>query len=232
MSLQRTTCCGRCYFQRQCYVDGTATPDVIQFSATPGDPTTRFGVSAPQGITLTTTSITVTLNSVDVWRAPTCDRTNTEWNITVEMDYSATTDYPGGFQTNCRCDDNGTYVDIPTWTGTASWTGTMVYTCLDDDTVTPGTINWENQTAPRYNLNDDIDYSSCAGTIDPPNPAITMDLHFSNAPYSWNPGATDCTSLKTKYFDAVFQFQLQQNGGCTTTTYGTPAELTVRFGWS
>lgn len=231
MTLHRTCCCGRCAFLVSCYTAGTAVPDVIQFSETNGDPTARAFLTPPDGITIDTDSITVTLNSVDVYRAPTNDRTITEWNITVEIDYAADTDYPGGFETDCRCDDGGVYSDIPPWTGVATFTGNMVYICTDDDTISSGTFNWEDQTAPRYNLNDDI-VGCSSGTLDPPDPAITMDLKLTNGSSNWDPGATGCADLTTKYYDAVFNFELQQNGGCATTTYGTAATLTIRFGWS
>ena len=230
MSLQRTCCCGRCAYQRNCFTSAAAVPDVIQFSATTGDPAVRYLLSAPNGITLYTSTISVTFNSSSVTRPGTNDRTVTTWDVTVEIDYQADLTYPGGFQTNCRCDDNGTYSDIPAWSDTISWNGVIEYVCLDDDTVTAGSFGWQG-SAPRYNLNDDLP-ACAAGTQDPPNPPITIDLALTNGSTNWEPGATDCTSLLTKYYDAVFQFELQQNGGCQTTTYGTPAELTIRFGWS
>jgi hypothetical protein len=230
MTLAQTCCCGRCSYIATCYSAGTGVPDVIQFSETNGDPIPSAFLSPPKGITIDTDTITVTLNSASAVRSG-GDRTVTTWNITVDINYEANTEYPGGFETDCRCDDDGTYSDIPAWSGTATFTGNMVYVCLDDDSISAGTFNWANQTAPRYNLNTDI--GTCpSGTLDPPDPTIRMDLKLTNASTNWEPGSTDCTSLATKYYDAVFNFELQNNGGCKTTTYGAAATLTIRFGWS
>lgn len=234
MSLQRTCCCvdTGCALFSSCDSSGDASPDVLQFSCTSGDPTARFGLNPPLGIVLDTGSASVTFVSGSATRNAANNGTIVEWEVLVELGYQAGVTYPGGFETDCRCDDNGTYSSIPVWIDIIEWTGTMQLICLDGS-ESSATFNWENQTAPRYDLNQDIGNACGTGvTLDPPNPAITIDLKLTQASPIWDVGATSCSDLLTKYRDATFEFELQQNGGCNTTTYGTAAEMTIRFGWS
>lgn len=239
MSVQRTCCCvdTGCALFSSCDDSGDASPDVLQFSCTSGDPAARGFFNPPSGIVLDTSSAAVTFVSGSAARNAANNGTIVEWEVLVELDYQAGTTYPGGFETDCRCDSNGTYSSIPAWSGIIEWTGTLQLICLDGS-ESSATFDWAQNssgvpTPPRYDLNQDIGSACGAGvTLDPPNPAITIDLKLTQPSVIWDVGATSCSDLLTKYRDATFEFELQQNGGCSTTTYGTAAEMTIRFGWS
>ena len=210
---------------------------MIQFSCTNGEVYARPFFNPPTGISIYTSTVNVTFLSNTVYRPATNDRTVTTWTIKVEIDYQADTTYPGGFELDCRCDVGGSYFDIPTWSNTMEFIGTMMYICLDDNTITNGTFNWAPNsvgapTPPVYDLNGDIGSCPRGGTLDPPNPNLLMQLRLINGSTNWDPGATDCSGLLTSYYDARFNFEILQSGGCDTGSYGTPAELTIRFGWT
>ena len=235
MSVQRTCCCvdTGCALFSSCDSSGDASPDVLQFSCTSGDPAARFLLNPPAGILLDTSSAAVTFISGSAARNAANDGTIVEWEVLVELDYQASTTDGPAFGQNCNCEDSGgNKSSIPTWSDTIEWTGTLQLICLDGQ-ESSATFNWENQTAPRYDLNQDIGNACGAGvTLNAPSPAITIDLKLTQPSVIWNVGATSCSDLLTKYRDATFEYELQQNGGCNTTTYGAAAEMTIRFGWS
>lgn len=229
MSLFRSCCCSGCQALDACGVQS----DVVQFSTSGNDPTyPPIGGNPVTGVTLSSSSVSMTQTGGSISRSNTpTARTIVTWNCDIEIDYTFTPDYAGGFETDCACFDGSTFSDLPSYSGTAQFSVEFQYVCIDANDG--GTISIPQNT--YYIFGDDyVDCDRPLTTKPPVNgPEFLVDM--SNAG-NWTQSVDECGDVTSSYFDAELNFKLTSTGDCGTTTtpgteYSDPLTLTVRLGF-
>ncbi len=237
MTNTRFCCCGGCKGLVSCGVSA----DIVQFSTTG---TTARDNSPPfsdvaKGITLDVSSVSVTQTGGSITRFGGNEPgTTVDWDVSVSIDYTFSSEYGGGFGTDCACLDGSTFSDLPAYSGTATITGKLRFVCSDDDPPLPpnsGSLNWEPQSAPSYDIG--ADYANCTtGTTKPPVNGPYLQLSFENQPSPHSPDIATCSEIVSDgYYDAEFSFAIGGTGNCKasagTSEYNDPITLTMRLGF-
>lgn len=233
MTRTRICCDGGCKALSHCNV----ASDVIQFSTT--GTTAKGSTSSAKGITLDVASVSVTQTGGSITRflSDGCG-TTVDWDVSVSIDYTFASEWAGGFETDCACFDGSAFSDLPAYSGTATITGKLRFVCSDDDpplAPNTGSLNWEPQAAPSYNIG--ADYSDCdTGTTRPPVNGPDLVLEFENRPIPYAPDIATCSEIISNgYFDAEFSFSIPDTGDCKASSgaseYNNPITLTMRLGF-
>ena len=233
MTRTRICCDEGCKALSHCNV----ASDVIQFSTT--GTTAKGGTNSAKGITLDVSyvSVTQTGGSITRFLSNGCG-TIVDWDVSVSIDYTFASEWAGGFESDCSCVDGSTVTDLPAYSGTATITGKLRFVCSDDDpplAPNTGSLNWEPQSAPSYDIG--ADYSDCdTGTTRPPVNGPDLVLEFENRPSPYAPDIATCSEIVSDgYFDAEFSFSIADTGDCKasagTSEYNDPITLTMRLGF-
>ena len=227
MSLQRSCCCSGCQALYACDVQA----DVIQFSTSGNDPTYSGVINPVTGVTLSASSVSVTQTGGAIVRNVGNDRTVATWNCDLEIDYTYTPAFAGGFETDCACFDGSSFSDLPAYSGTAQFSVVFEYVCVDADDG--GTISIPVDVS--YNFGDDHVNCDRPLTTKPPINGPSFVVSMANSG-DWTQAVDECGDVASSYFDSEVKFQLTATGDCGTTTtpgteYSDPLTLTVRLGF-
>ena len=229
MSLQRACCCSGCVALYACNIDS----DVVQFSTTGNDPTYSVFLNPVTGVVLSAGTGSVTQTGGTITRSLTNDRTIVTWIADIEIDYTYTPQFYGGFETDCACLNGTTYSDLPAYSGTATFSPTFQYVCLDSTDGGSMSI----PISVYYDFG--ADYVNCdrPATTKPPINGPDFNLQLANSSLAWTQSGSDCGDAASSYFDAELNFELTSTGDCGTTTtpgteYSDPLTLTIRLGFS
>ena len=233
MTRTRICCDKGCKALSHCNV----ASDVIQFSTT--GTTAKGSTSSAKGITLDVSSVSVTQTGGSITRflSDGCG-TIVDWDVSISIDYTFVSEWAGGFETDCACLDGSTFSNLPAYSGTATITGKMRFVCSDNDpplAPNTGSLNWEPQAAPSYNIG--ADYNNCdTGTTRPPVGGPDLVLEFENRPIPYAPDIATCSEIVSDgYFDAEFSFSIPDRGDCKASAgaseYNDPITLTMRLGF-
>jgi len=233
MTRTRICCDGGCKALSHCNV----ASDVIQFSTT--GTTAKRDTNSAKGITLDVSSVSVTQTGGSITRflSNGCG-TIVDWDVSVSIDYTFASEWAGGFETDCACLDGSTFSDLPAYSGTATIAGKLRFVCSDDDpplAPNTGSLNWEPQSAPFYDIG--ADYANCTtGTTKPPVNGPDLTLEFENVPSPYAPDIATCSEIISDgYFDAEFSFSIPDTGDCKASAgaseYNDPITLTMRLGF-